>query len=419
MATHIHRRLDDGQVRLIFSQYDAGSLTLTCALGQLGVKRRRFFGLLSLYRKNPGTFSIAYTRETKKRLGDAAEAAIVSELKKETAMIKDRTLPIRHYNYSAVRDALKEKYDVTVSVPTIIMRAKEKGWYQPRPEKRVHDREVLTNYVGELIQHDSSHHRWAPLSHEMWYSITSIDDYSRLLLFADLVKRETSWEHIRAVESVVLRYGAPLRYYPDQHSIFRFVEKRDGLYQKQTKSTDDVDPQWKRVLKDCGTDVTYALSPQAKGKIERPYRWMQDRTVRRCAKENVTTFEKTREIFLSEVERYNTRQVHSTTKEIPIMRFERALREGKSMLRPFSLPKPYTATKDIFCLRTTRTVDAYRKISLHNISLAVPKVPPRHEVDLKVIPDEEKGTTEIRMWFRNTLVSVQTVKYDDLRSVHF
>lgn len=419
MATHIHRRLDDGQARLIFSQYDAGGLDLACVLGQLGVKRRRFFDLLSLFRKNPEEFSIAYTRQTKKRLGTDAEAAIVTELQKETTMIEDRTLPIRHYNYSAVRDALKEKHGIVVSVPTIITRAKEKGWYRPRPKKKIHDREVITNYVGELIQHDSSHHRWSPLSEEMWYSITSIDDYSRLLLFADLVKRKSSWEHIRAVESVVLRYGTPLRYYPDQHSIFRFVEKRDGMYQKQTKKTDDVDPQWKRVLKDCGTDVTYALSPQAKGKIERPYRWMQDRTVRRCAKENVTTFEKTREMFLSEVERYNTRQVHSTTKEIPIMRFERSLKEGKSMLRPFSIPKPYISTKDIFCLRTTRTVNAYRKISLQGLSLTVPKVPPRHEVDLKIIPDEEKGMTEIRMWFQKTLVGVQNVKYDDLRSVQF
>jgi len=28
-----------------------------------------------------------------------------------------------------------------------------------------------------------------------------------------------------------------------------------------------------------GVDVIYALSPQAKGKVERPYRWLQDRIV--------------------------------------------------------------------------------------------------------------------------------------------
>jgi hypothetical protein len=36
--------------------------------------------------------------------------------------------------------------------------------------------------------------------------------------------------------------------------------------------TDDVDPQWKQVLREFKVDVVYALSPQAKGKVERPFR---------------------------------------------------------------------------------------------------------------------------------------------------
>jgi hypothetical protein len=32
-------------------------------------------------------------------------------------------------------------------------------------------------------------------------------------------------------------------------------------------------------------NATYALSPQAKGKIERAYRWLQDRIVWTCARE--------------------------------------------------------------------------------------------------------------------------------------
>ena len=40
-----------------------------------------------------------------------------------------------------------------------------------------------------------------------------------------------------------------------------------------------------------GVDVIYALSAQAKGKIERPYRWLQDRIVRTCALEHLTTID--------------------------------------------------------------------------------------------------------------------------------
>jgi hypothetical protein len=40
----------------------------------------------------------------------------------------------------------------------------------------------LTNYIGELIQHDCSHHKWSPYATSKWYLITSLDDYSRKLL---------------------------------------------------------------------------------------------------------------------------------------------------------------------------------------------------------------------------------------------
>ena len=53
------------------------------------------------------------------------------------------------------------------------------------------------------------------------------------------------------------------------------------------KFTDDVDPQWKKVINDCNVKPIYALSPQAKGKVERPYGWIQDHLVRTCIRENV------------------------------------------------------------------------------------------------------------------------------------
>lgn len=93
-------------------------------------------------------------------------------------------------------------------------------------------------------------------------------------MYAVLIERETTWEHILALEAVLLKYGFPLAYYVDSHSIFRFVQGRDSFWRNHYKLTDEANPQWKQVLDDCGVKVTYALSPQAKGKIERPYRWL-------------------------------------------------------------------------------------------------------------------------------------------------
>jgi hypothetical protein len=78
-----------------------------------------------------------------------------------------------------------------VSVPTIIERAKRFDCYQPRHKAQVHDWEVITTAIGALIQHDASLHLWSPFAQEKWTLITSIDDYSRKLLFADFFTQET------------------------------------------------------------------------------------------------------------------------------------------------------------------------------------------------------------------------------------
>ena len=97
------------------------------------------------------------------------------------------------------------------------------------------------------------------------------------------------------------------------------------------------------------TDVIYALSPQAKGKIERPYRWLQDRIVRTCALEQIATVTDARPVLREEIHRYNYQQVHSTTGEIPAVRFEKAQNEHRSLFRPFAVPKlchtPFTSNK--------------------------------------------------------------------------
>jgi hypothetical protein len=267
-----------------------------------------------------------------------------------------------------------------VSVPTIIKRAKEQDCYQGRPHRKTHDRQVVTTAIGALVQHDASTHLWSPFARDKWALITSIDDYSRKLLYANFVEKETSWAHIQAAQALVQAYGLPFKYYVDNLRVFRFVQKRDSVWRKHVLATDDIDPQWRQVMRLLGIDVTYALSPQAKGKIERPYRWLQDRIVRTCALEKLSDLDEVRGVLRDEIDRYNNHQVHSTTGEIPSLRFENARKTDNSLFRPFSLPKPYSSSKDVFCLRETRTLDGYGLISLFNHKIEVPDVPDREDV---------------------------------------
>jgi len=361
----IHRRFTTEQVKLLFKAYCQGTLARLAVQQTLGIGKARFFTLLKQYRQNPEGFCLVYKRTTRPRLSAREEAAIESELILEKGLVDEPTLPITTYNYSAIRDRLAKR-DVTVSLPTIITRAQSLGCYLPHPRKKAHDREVVTTAVGALIQHDASHHCWSPYANEKWVLITSIDDFSRKLLYADFFEHETTWAHIKAAESVMLTYGIPLRYYVDSLRVFRFVQGRDSFWRKHVLQTDETNPQWKQVMNILGVEVSYALSPQAKGKIERPYRWLQDRIVRTCAIEKLSAIEDVRAVLKEELNRYNNHQVHSTTGEVPSIRFDKAAKEGNSLFRPLVLPKPYTSAKDVFCLCEKRRVNGYRRISLFN-----------------------------------------------------
>lgn len=400
----LHKQFTDEQVKMLLHGYCQGVLTRTEIQEMLGIGKTRFFAVLKAYRQDPEAFSIAYERRTPGRLPVDVEAEIERELLREKELVENKDLPISGYNYSALRDRLRKK-GLKVSVTTIIDRAKRFECYIPRKKKRkVHDRQVLTASPGALIQHDSSLHLWSPFADEKWTLITSIDDFSRKLLFADFVPADTTWAHIQATQALIRAYGIPLRYYVDSLRVFRFVQGRDSVWRKHVLETDDVDTQWRKMMRVLGVDVTYALSPQAKGKIERPYRWLQDRIVRTCALENIATMEEARPVLREEVHRYNYQHVHSTTGEIPNIRFEKAKQLGNSLFRPFSLPKPYTSPKDVFCLRETRVVDGYRRISLFNHVIEVPDVELYEDVDIHMIPDTTKQAMEIRIWWNETMV---------------
>jgi len=258
MSKQLHKNFTDDQVKSLLEKYSKKEIKLNYILQILRIKRSRFFELLTKYRNDSDNFSIQYERKTiNRKIDPDIENNILKELEIEKDLIKNKDIPIKWYNYSYIKDLLKQKYGQKVSLPTIIDRAKRNNFYFLRPKRKAHDKEVLTNYSGELIQHDSSHHQFAPYAASKWYLITSLDDYSRLILYACLVERETTWQG------------------------------RDSFWRKHYRLTDEADPQWKQVLEDCRVKVTYALSPQAKGKIERPYRWIQDRLVRACYRENV------------------------------------------------------------------------------------------------------------------------------------
>jgi transposase InsO family protein len=416
----LHKKFTNEQVRQFIQSYLNKEIKGKYLQNILGIKKTRFFVLVKQYQENPKTFSIQYHRTSVPRTIDKlTEINILKELSVDQQLITNKDVPLYHYNYSYIKERLLTKYKQKVSVPTIIDRAKKHNFYIKRHrKKKVHDREVLTGYAGELIQHDASIHLFAPAARKKWWLITSLDDYSRCILYARLVARQTAYSHIQGLETMFLKYGLPHSFYVDSHSIFRFVQQPNSIWRTHHTLTDQADPQWKQVLNDCRVKVIYALSPQAKGKIERPFGWLQDHLVRTCARDSISDIQQAQQILNREVYAYNHKRIHSTTEQIPFQRFSSALDNKKSLFRDFSIPAPFQSIKDIFCLRTHRTVDGYRHISLNSLQLAVPKALPGDKLNLRIYPLNSL-VAELRIWKSTSLLDVRKIKNADLKGVHF
>jgi hypothetical protein len=420
MGTHVHTKFTDEQVKELLRKYLDGNVERKYLQEILGIKKAMFFRILQAYRKDPQAFSVGYKRSKASRSIDPAiKDNIVKELAIDKQAIKNKDIPLYRYNYSYVQKRLEKTYKQTTSLPTIIRYAKANDFYLPKRNKpKTHDREVLTNHIGELIQHDASYHLWAPDSGTKWSLITSLDDHSRFLLYAQLVEHESSWAHIQALQSVVIKYGAPMAYYTDCHSIFRYIRGRDQRHMSFEKFTDDVDPQWRQVVKECGIRPIPALSPQAKGKIERPYGWIQDHLVRTCIRENVKDIDHAQRILNHERDRYNYKQIHSTTLEIPARRFNSAKEAKKSLFRSWAIPAPFTSFRDIFALRAQRYIDNYMTVTIRNLKFKLSNVEPQRPVDIRIYI-LEPFFYELRFWHNGRLIKVERVKNKDLLPVHF
>ncbi len=208
----LHKRFTVEQVKELLERYIKRAIKREHVQQILGIGKTRLFALIKKFGNNPGAFSLDYSRaKTTRSIDPDLEKNMLNELAIDKKLIEDKKVRLYSYNYSYIQSRLQEKYQQIVSLPTIIDRAKKNNFYLPRkPAKKIHDREVLTNHVGKLIQHDSSIHQWSPYAPKKWHLITSIDDYSRYMFYAKLGSHESSWSHIQALESVFLRYGLPL-----------------------------------------------------------------------------------------------------------------------------------------------------------------------------------------------------------------
>jgi hypothetical protein len=176
--------------------------------------------------------------------------------------------------------------------------------------------------LGELWQHDSSIHQWWPAADKQTLLLT-VDDHSRKLMAGTFVPTDTTWGHFQHFRHSFTLHGLPLAIYTDGLSLFGHDSTAEGR---------DPSSEFQRALTALGIAHLVALSPQAKGKIERRFGTFQKRLVTLLAFEKVTGYAHAQELLVAELARQN-RTVCRTTGLSPDDACAKALREQRSVLQ--------------------------------------------------------------------------------------
>lgn len=177
------------------------------------------------------------------------------------------------------KEKLEEWHDINISAETLRLWMIEAHLWIPRKKRKsVHLPRPRRDCFGELIQGDGSHHHWFGEDLPAVNATVFIDDATSTLTAIHFSEQETTEDYFIALEEHVQNYGLPLALYTDRYSVF----KATGGNKKT---------QMHRALSELGIELILATSPQAKGRIERGNRTLQDRLVKEFRLRGIKTIE--------------------------------------------------------------------------------------------------------------------------------
>jgi transposase len=202
------------------------------------------------------------------------------------AGLRDLTLAIVRERYAdfgptLAAEKLAERDGVKVSRETLRKWMVEDGLWLSRSQRRVFHRPRLRRECyGELIQIDGSDHRWFEDRDAPCTLIVAVDDATGAIQEMRFVPSESTFAYFEMLAGYLRSHGKPVAFYSDKHSVFR-VAKSDAKSGHQTT-------QFGRALLELNIGILCANSSQAKGRVERKNRTLQDRLVKEMRLDGVT-----------------------------------------------------------------------------------------------------------------------------------
>jgi len=202
-----------------------------------------------------------------------------------TEELRGRIVELRREKYAGFNDQhftekLCEVEGVQVSRPSVQRMLRAAGIGPPRrrrapKHRRRRDRKPQ---AGLMILWDGSRHEWLEERGPMLCLMGAIDDATgELLPGAHFVEQECAAGYLRVLKAIAEEKGLPFSAYMDRHGS---LKRNDDHWTLEEELRGAQDPtQVGLALQALEIEVIYALSPQAKGRVERMWGTLQDRLV--------------------------------------------------------------------------------------------------------------------------------------------
>ena len=149
-----------------------------------------------------------------------------------------------------------------------------------------------------LVQVDGSHHRWLGDDGPPFALLLAVDDATGTVVNALFCEQENTRDYFLLMRELIQRHGIPIALYTDRHSVFKNVPGSGHA---------GAPTQFSRAMDELGVQMVFALSPQAKGRVERTAGTFQDRLVTELRLAGATTIEEANVLLKEFLDRFNAR----------------------------------------------------------------------------------------------------------------
>ena len=150
---------------------------------------------------------------------------------------------------------------------------------------------------GELIQIDASQHDWLGLGPDKKITLHSgIDDATSSLFAGHFERYETLHGYFCITKDILEKHGIPGTFYSDRRTVFEYMTK----YKKEQSRV-----HFKAACDSLGIDILTTSSPQAKGRVERLFRTLQDRLLSEMRYYNIISIEEANLFLPDYIQRHN------------------------------------------------------------------------------------------------------------------